>query len=48
MAIAAACAVAMVLFSTIGGIAGYIDNYCTESIAKYIANDRRKKIFHHL
>jgi len=48
MSIAIACAIAMVLFSLIGGLAGYIDNYFTESIAQYIANDLRKKIFHHL
>jgi len=38
MSIVIACAIAMVLFSAIGGLACYIDNYFTESIAQYIAS----------
>jgi subfamily B ATP-binding cassette protein MsbA len=48
MALAGACAIAMVIFSAIGGIASYIDNYFTESVAQYMANNLRKRIFHHL
>jgi subfamily B ATP-binding cassette protein MsbA len=48
MALAAACAFAMVLFTAVGGLAGYIDSYFTESVAQYIANDLRRRIYHHL
>jgi ABC-type multidrug transport system fused ATPase/permease subunit len=48
MAIAAAAAVGLVLIALIGGIAGYIDNYYTESVAQYVANDLRQKVYHHL
>src|SRR6185295_1994747 len=48
MAIAGAAAVGLVLIALIGGIAGYIDNYYTESVAQYVANDLRQKVYHHL
>ncbi len=48
MAIAAAAAFGLVLIALIGGIAGYIDNYYTESVAQYVANDLRQKVYHHL
>lgn len=48
MALAGAAAVGLVLIALIGGIAGYIDNYFTESVAQYVANDLRKKVYHHL
>ena len=48
MAIAAAAAIGLVLIALIGGIAGYIDNYFTESVAQYVANDLRQKVYHHL
>ena len=48
MALAAACGIAMVLITAIGGLAGYVDNYFTESVAQYIANDLRRRIYHHL
>ncbi len=48
MAIAAAAAIGLVLIALIGGIAGYIDNYYTESVAQYVANDLRQKVYHHL
>ncbi len=38
----------LMLIALIGGIAGYIDNYYTESVAQYVANDLRKKVYHHL
>jgi ABC-type multidrug transport system fused ATPase/permease subunit len=38
----------LVLIALIGGIAGYIDNYYTESVAQYVANDLRQKVYHHL
>jgi ABC-type multidrug transport system fused ATPase/permease subunit len=48
MAIAGAAAIGLVLIALIGGIAGYIDNYYTESVAQYVANDLRQKVYHHL
>jgi ABC-type multidrug transport system fused ATPase/permease subunit len=48
MALAGAAAVGLVLIALIGGIAGYIDNYFTESVAQYVANDLRQKVYHHL
>ncbi|HEV3223063.1 MAG TPA: ABC transporter ATP-binding protein [Puia sp.] len=48
MAIASAAAIGLVLIALIGGIAGYIDNYYTESVAQYVANDLRQKVYHHL
>ena len=48
MALAGAAAVGLILISLFGGIAGYIDNYYTESVAQYVANDLRQKVYHHL
>lgn len=48
MMLAGACGIAMVLFTAIGAIAGYINNYFTESVAQYMANDLRSRIYHHL
>ncbi len=48
MALAGAAAIGLVLIALIGGIAGYIDNYYTESVAQYVANDLRQKVYHHL
>ncbi|HEY2649450.1 MAG TPA: ABC transporter ATP-binding protein [Puia sp.] len=48
MAIAGAAAIGLILIALIGGIAGYIDNYYTESVAQYVANDLRQKVYHHL
>ena len=48
MAIAGAAAIGLVMIALIGGIAGYIDNYYTESVAQYVANDLRQKVYHHL
>jgi subfamily B ATP-binding cassette protein MsbA len=48
MALAGAAGIGLVLIALIGGIAGYIDNYYTESVAQYVANDLRQKVYHHL
>ncbi len=48
MAIAGVAAIGLILIALIGGIAGYIDNYFTESVAQYVANDLRQKVYHHL
>ncbi len=41
-------AIGVVIIAAIGAIAGYIDNYYTESVAQYVANDLRQKIYNHL
>ena len=48
MAIAAGAGIGLVLISGLGALAGYIDNYYTESVAQYVANDLRQKVYHHL
>lgn len=48
MTIAAEAAMGVILIAVIGSIAGYIENYYTESVAQYIANDQRQRIYHHL
>ena len=40
--------VAIVLIALVGGIATYIDNYYTESVGQWVANDLRKRVYHHL
>ncbi len=48
MAITGICSIALVVITIINGLAGYADNYFTESVAQYIANDLRRRIYHHL
>ena len=48
MALAVAAALNVIIITLIGAIAGYIDNYFTESVSQYIANDLRLRIYHHL
>ncbi len=48
MTLAALCGSAVVVIALLGGIAGYVDNYFTESVAQYIANDLRIKVYRHL
>jgi ABC-type multidrug transport system fused ATPase/permease subunit len=38
----------VVLIALLGGIAAYIDNYYTESVGQWVANDLRKRVYHHL
>jgi subfamily B ATP-binding cassette protein MsbA len=40
--------VSLVLIALIGGVAAYIDNYFTESVGQWVANDLRKRVYHHL
>src|SRR5262249_46002808 len=47
-ALAAAAAIALVLLAVIGGIASYVDNYYTESVGQWVANDLRLRIYEHL
>jgi ABC-type multidrug transport system fused ATPase/permease subunit len=39
---------ATILIATIGAIASYIDNYYTESVGQWVANDLRIRIYGHL
>jgi ABC-type multidrug transport system fused ATPase/permease subunit len=45
--LAAAAAASLVIIVTIGAIAGYIDNYFTESVGQYVANDLRLRTYNH-
>jgi subfamily B ATP-binding cassette protein MsbA len=45
---AAFAAFALVLFAVLGSVAGYINSYYTESVAQYVANDLRQRMYHHL
>jgi ABC-type multidrug transport system fused ATPase/permease subunit len=48
VAVAAAAAAGVVLLAAIGGLASYIDNYYTESVGQWVANDLRVRVFDHL
>src|SRR5690242_17264475 len=48
LALAAVAAASTVVIAAIGAVAGYVDNYYTESVAQYVANDLRERIYHHL
>jgi ABC-type multidrug transport system fused ATPase/permease subunit len=48
MHIAAIAALAYVLIAVVGAVATYIDNYYTESVGQWVANDLRLRTFHHL
>jgi ABC-type multidrug transport system fused ATPase/permease subunit len=45
--LAAAAALSLVLMAAIGAIASYIDNYFTESVGQYVANDLRLRTYNH-
>ena len=40
--------VSMVLIAALGGIASYVDNYYTESVGQWVANDLRLRVYDHL
>ena len=48
MGLAIVAAITVILIAVIGAVAGYIDTYYTESVAQYVANDLRQKIYNHL
>jgi len=48
MRLAGICGIALVLLTAIGGLASYMDNYFTESVAQYMANDLRIRTYSHL
>ena len=41
-------AVSLVLIAALGGIASYVDNYYTESVGQWVANDLRLRVYDHL
>jgi ABC-type multidrug transport system fused ATPase/permease subunit len=45
---AALAAVGLVLIAAVGGIASYVDNYYTESVGQWVANDLRLRVYDHL
>jgi ABC-type multidrug transport system fused ATPase/permease subunit len=45
---AAVAAISMIVMAAIGSLASYLDNYFTESVAQYVSNDLRRRIYHHL
>lgn len=47
-ALAAVVAASVVLIALAGSFAGYINSYFTESVAQYVANDLRRRMYHHL
>src|SRR6516162_2194209 len=48
MHIAAVAAGAYVVIAVLGALASYIDNYYTESVGQWVANDLRLRTYHHL
>ena len=48
MGLAALAAFGIVLIAVVGAIASYIDNYYTESVGQWVANDLRMRVYHHL
>ena len=41
-------AISFVIITLIGALAGYVQSYFTESVAQYVANDLRRRLYHHL
>ena len=48
MGLAVWCALTVVAIALIGGIASYIDNYYTETVGQWVANDLRARVYRHL
>src|ERR1700744_2671128 len=48
MQLAALMALSFLLIAIIGAVAGYIDNYITESVGQRVAHDLRMRTYHHL
>jgi subfamily B ATP-binding cassette protein MsbA len=46
--VAGLAALAFVVIALLGAIATYIDNYYTESVGQWVANDLRMRTYHHL
>jgi ABC-type multidrug transport system fused ATPase/permease subunit len=48
MGLAGVAALGVVIIAVIGAVATYVDNYYTESIGQWVANDLRVRVFDHL
>jgi len=48
IALAALVAIGFVLINVIGSLASYLNNYFNENVAQHVANDIRRRIYHHL
>jgi ABC-type multidrug transport system fused ATPase/permease subunit len=48
MKLAVFAALCVIVITIIGSVAGYIENYYTESVSQYVANDLRLRLYHHL
>src|SRR5262249_17967830 len=48
MGLAGVAAAMIVIIAVLGSAATYIDNYYTESVGQYVANDLRMRVYHHL
>jgi len=46
--LAAVAALGIVAFAALGGVASYVDNYYTESVGQWVANDLRLRVYDHL
>jgi ABC-type multidrug transport system fused ATPase/permease subunit len=46
--LAALAALALMSIAAIGGVASYVDSYCTERVGQWVANDLRLRIHEHL
>jgi subfamily B ATP-binding cassette protein MsbA len=46
--LAATAAIVLIVFAALGALAGYLNSYYTESVAQYVANDLRQRMYHHL
>ena len=46
--LAAVAAVSFIGISILGSFAGFLDNYYNERVAQYVANDLRRRLYHHL
>jgi ABC-type multidrug transport system fused ATPase/permease subunit len=46
--LAAVAALATVLIAAVGALASYVDNYYTESVGQWVANDLRVRVYDHL
>ena len=46
--VAGLAALAVVIIALLGALASYVDNYYTESVGQWVANDLRLRTYHHL
>src|SRR5438105_9333031 len=47
MQTAAFAAISTVIIAAVGALASYLDNYYTESVGQWVANDLRVRVYHH-